>query len=89
MALYTIELTDSEITTLGWAADRGYFPTETYDNLSLAEGQPEDVDKNTLRTWELEEHAAWAISEHDPHSLFACIGDDLLRKLLELEQAIV
>lgn len=47
---------------------------------------------NFEATYEIPEHAAWAISEQrldDSDSLFACIGEPLLAKLLELELKIV
>lgn len=87
---YTIQLTGDEVSTLGWATNRGYFPEETFSAMHLAEGQDEEGDG--LLTWEIPEHAAWAISmqrEDDPHSLFACIGGDMLERLLELENSIV
>lgn len=90
---YQIRLTDAEMDTLGWAANRGYFPAETYDKLHLADGEPEETDDvHTERLWEMPEHAAWAIldlREDDPDALFACIGGELLEKLIALEMSIV
>lgn len=89
---YQIRLTDREVETLAWATDRGYFPEEAYDDLSLKDGESEEVDKNTLRTWELSEAAAWSIPmarEEDEYALFNSIGGDLLNKLCELEHSIV
>ena len=93
---YTITLTDSEISTLGWAANRGYFPSETFDAMHLADNEfdPDngDVPPNMPRKWVIAEHAAWAITmlrEEDPDACFACLGDPLLEKLLTLENSIV
>lgn len=90
--MYHIILTDAEVETLAWAADRGYFPIETYDAMHLADGEPEDVASNVERKWLIPEHAAWAITqlrEEDEHACFTCIGDPLLSKLLDLENSIV
>lgn len=89
---YTITLTDSEVSTLGWAANRGYFPAETFDKMHLADGEPEVIYAWDERNWEIPEHAAWAITlqrEEDPHSLYTCIAGELLEKLLTLENSIV
>ena len=90
--MYKIVLSDAEIATLAWCADRGYFPLATYDGLTLADDESEDVDNHTPRVWTLAESDAWPILEHreeDSHSLFACIGGELFDKLLELEGSIV
>jgi hypothetical protein len=96
MSNYTIELTDNELSTLGWAVDHGYFPAETYDAMHLTDGEPNDFEKhlfdNISRSWSIPEHAAWAITlsrEDDPHALFTCIGGSLLEKLIHLENQIV
>ena len=89
---YTIQLTDDEIATLGWATNRGYFPEDTYRKMHLADNEPEEVFRDEPRTWEIPEHAAWAIIMHrdvDPHSLYTCIGGKLLEKLLQLENQII
>jgi hypothetical protein len=93
---YTITLSDSEISTLGWAANRGYFPASTFDAMHLADGEFDpsngDVPADMPRKWVIAEHAAWAITEQredDPHSLYTCIGGSLLEKLIELENQIV
>jgi hypothetical protein len=93
---YSITLSDKEVSTLGWAANRGYFPTETFDAMHLADDEFDpsngDVPRDLPRQWEIPEHAAWAISMHredDPDSLFACIGGSLLEKLINLENSIV
>lgn len=90
--MYTIKLTGNEVDTLAWATVRGYFPTETYDAMHLADGEPEDVAANVERLWQIPEHAAWAILTHrdeDSNSLYTCIGGELLEKLIELEQKII
>ena len=96
--MYKIKLTDAEMETLAWLTDRGYFPEETYDAMEVAY----DVDRKEYRdtseypnhewTWNIPEHAAWAISVHreeDPDSLYTCCSGSLLEKLLELEGSIV
>ncbi len=55
---YSIRLTDSELETLGWAASRGYWPTEAFDALVLAESEPEEAEDGQERLWLLPEHAA-------------------------------
>lgn len=87
---YSITLTNDEVSTLAWAADRGYFPTETYDAMHLVDG--EEDEPRDEHVWIIPEHAAWAIlmlREEDPHALFTCIGGDLLEKLITLENSIV
>ena len=89
---YDLVLTDNEKNTLAWCTDRGYFPEEAYDALTLADGEPEEVGYNTPRNWTMPEHAAWSIGElreNDPCACFACIGGDLLTRLLDLEESIV
>lgn len=89
---YTIQLTDDEIATLGWATNRGYFPEDTYRKMYLADGEPEEVFRDEPRAWNIPEHVAWSIITHreeDSHSLYTCIGGELLEKLLRLESQIV
>jgi hypothetical protein len=89
---YSLMLTDAEVETLAWLADRGYFPTELYDAMDPAEGEPEEVDRNVERRWVFPEHAAWSLKqleEDDPDAYLANLGDPLLGKILELEQNIV
>jgi hypothetical protein len=89
---YSITLSNNEVSTLGWAANRGYFPTETFDAMHLANDEFDPNNGDVPREWEIPEHAAWAISmqrEDDPDSLFACIGGSLLEKLINLENSIV
>lgn len=92
--MYEIILTGEEINHLSWLVNHGYFPTETYDALTLADGEPDDeeISDKLPRKWQIPEHAAWAISQHreeDPDSLFACTGGELLTKLIALENSIV
>lgn len=90
---YSITLTNKEVSTLAWATDRGYFPTETFDAMHLAIGeQDEPRVHDNEHVWIIPEHAAWAIPmlrEDDPHALFTCIGNPLLDKLIALENSIV
>lgn len=89
---YKIHLTDQEVSALGWAADRGYYPTEAYDKMHLADGESEDGGATIMRTWIIPESAAWSISamaEDDPDALFANLGGPLLSKLRDLEAKIV
>lgn len=94
--MYQIRLTPNELATLAWATDRGYFPEDTYDGLTYAECNPHAEDEQCPRDeeelYELGECDAHAIIEHrllDPHSLYTCIGEPLLSKLITLEQSIV
>jgi len=90
--MYYLDLTDDEMRTLAWAVDHGYFPEEAYDELELRDDQPERAPPGQTRAWQLPEHAAWSITMHreeDPDSLYACIGGELLEKLIELENKIV
>lgn len=85
---YQISLTEEEMDTLSWATERGYFPRETFDALE----QMESDEKEDETWWQIPEHAAWAIllqREDDPHSLYACLGGHLLKKLIDLENSIV
>ena len=89
---YSLMLTDGEVETLAWLADRGYFPGELYDAMDLAEGAEEMKDGSEERRWEFPEHAAWSLlelREEDPHAYLANMGDPLLSKIQELEQGIV
>jgi hypothetical protein len=88
---YKIELTDGELSTLGWAVDRGYFPEATYRNMEPEEPGI-DLMPDQSQVWLIPEWATWDILAHeqeDPDSLFACIGEPLLGKLLKLKEEIV
>jgi len=90
--MYILNLTDGEVKTLGWLADRGYWSQEAYDNMHLVDGEPEEVDGDTERKWEIEEHAAWDIltcKDEDLDAYLTCCGQPLLRKLVGLEVSIV
>ena len=90
--MYEIRLSDAELETLGWAANRGYWPHEAYDALALAEGEPEEARPDQERLWHLPEHAAWSITDlaaDDPAAYLSCIGEPLRGKLLALEMQIV
>lgn len=89
---YTISLNDREVSALAWAVDRGYFPEEAYDKMSLADGEQEDVGSNTQRMWEIPESAAWSISsmlEDDPDAFLSSIGGELHDKVMKLVEKIV
>ena len=89
---YQIKLSDAEVATLDWASNRGYFPRETYHEMYLADGEPEECPITFERTWVIPEPAAWAISDlanDNPHALFSSIGSPLVDKLIELWQSIV
>tara|TARA_R110000796_G_scaffold252537_1_gene387449 strand:- start:412 stop:711 length:300 start_codon:yes stop_codon:yes gene_type:complete len=95
-AAYTISLSDWEIESLAFCADRGYFPTETYDGLTLTDGEPEEGEPGYSfkgeRVWELQEHAAWPLSNlanDDPDAFLACLGDKTLEKVINLWNSIV
>jgi len=48
--------------------------------------------KDCEYTYNIPENKAWAISqqrEEDSHSLYSCIGGELLKKLIKLESEIV
>ena len=97
--MYQNKLSDDEIETLGWLTDRGYFPKETYDAMSVIEAEDRDYfsdltyeRKHREWIWDIAEHAAWAILTHredDSESLYACCCGNLLDKLEELEKKIV
>lgn len=95
--MYRINLTDAEMRTLAWAAAHGYFPEEAYDEMHLADDafdpdDPDEVPMHMERPWVIPEAAAWSIPtlrEEDPDACFACIGGDLLEKLVDLEEKIV
>ena len=94
---YHLTLSPYELRSLAWATDRGYVPEELYDHLRLelihaAPGDELDPYDRTPYTVPVPEHVAWSISdhrEHDPDSLWACLGGDLLDRLVELEERIV
>lgn len=99
---YSIKLTDGEIADLSWAVNHGYFPKETYHAMDLSESEAIEreraeeygatLDQNREWTYEIPEHAAWAISmqyEENPESLFACMGGNLLSKLRTLQDSII
>ena len=90
--MYSLTLTDAEVSTLAWLTDRGYWPGEAYDAMALADGEPEEVAADTPRRWEIPESAAWSVSmlaDEDPGAFLTCCGDPLLSKLLALWQSIV
>ncbi len=94
MSAYEINLSDAEVNTLAWLSDRGYWPDEAYDAMSLHESEVEEgsTDLGKLRRWEIPEHAAWSITElanEDPDAFLTCCGSPLLEKLVELWQSIV
>jgi hypothetical protein len=85
---YELKLTDAEVNTLAWLADRGYFPTEIYDNMQLIDTH-DGIEEST---WTFPEHIAWSLlelREEDPDAYLACLGEPLLSKILELEENIV
>lgn len=89
--MYEIKLTDNEIQALGFAANRGYFPTSVYDNLTLKEDQPERVHEDILRIWELEEadiHNLSLAQEEDEHAFLACMSSEICRKVRELMEKV-
>ena len=98
---YSLTLSPHELHSLAWATDRGYCPEELYDALYVAlrdaheTATGEEILDNYSRTpytVTVPEHVAWSITdhrEHDPDSLWACIGGDLLERLLDLEEAVV
>ncbi len=97
---YFIKLTAAEIKTLGWVANRGYLPKETFDAMNITAEDQEKIEameaanevNDFEATYEIPEHAVWAISdlrENDPDAFYACLGGELLVKLLNLENSIV
>ena len=83
-----ITLTQDELHTLAWAADRGYFPEDLYDRLAavMAESDSE------YTTIEVPQRALWSLlelREEDPDAYLTCIGHPLLGKILALEGEIV
>lgn len=101
---YKIKLTDAEIETLARAVSHGYFPSESYDDWTMTEKsqiEAERMEDYGTRgqnhsthefEYEISENAAWAITmqrSEDSDSLFACIADPLLGKLILLENSIV
>lgn len=82
--MYELRLTDREVDTLGWLADRGYFPELLFDEMFTSENDPE--------LYLIPEHAAWSLidlRENDPDAYLSCLGDPLLSKIIKLEQDIV
>ena len=90
--MYTIQLTDNEVSTLSWLTDRGYWPTDAYKGMNLCDDEPEDVEYNVERMWQIEEHDAWSISEmadSDGETFLTCCVDPLLTKLINLWESLV
>lgn len=100
--MYYINLSNEEITTLGWAVQRGYFPAITFDELTITKenlqeyylDEEQGIDNSDKKEYkyELPEFAAWEITrqrEENSHSLYSCFGGKLLQKLLKLESEIV
>lgn len=98
---YSLTISPRELHSLAWATDRGYCPEELYDHVAsaladavyTATGQDplDDLDR-TEYTVEIPEHVAWSIPdhrEHDPDSLWACLGGELLGRLLDLEESVI
>lgn len=89
--MYKLKLNSKEVETLGWLADRGYFPTELYDGMFLDEGEDEpSIDRES--TYIIPEHIAWSLLElrdSDSDAYLSCLGDPLLSKIAKLEGEIV
>lgn len=71
---YKITLTQPEIKTLAWLADRGY-DCGMYDSLA---NETRDESDDSVATYEIPEHKAWEIYEASecPDSGFACLDWD-------------
>lgn len=96
-APYSLTLTEHELESLHWLAARGYFPTDLADHLStqLTEQAEENSTHDRHRTeytLPIPEHVAWSLimlREEDPDAYLACLGGDLLDRVLKLESEIV
>jgi|2_EtaG_2_1085320.scaffolds.fasta_scaffold25719_2 hypothetical protein len=98
--MYHLLLTDREVDTLAWLTERGYFPKSIYDDMALADGEPEhnamtDCDPlppMIVRKWVFSESAAWGLPElqrDDPGAYLSCLGGDLLDKVNALAERII
>lgn len=98
---YQITLSIGELETLQWAANRGYFPKNVLDEMEMTnesaeqsrlDEESQDISNSNQYTYNIPEHVAWEITKQrqdDPHSLYTCIGGELLEKLVKLENSIV
>ena len=87
---YSLTLSLWELESLAFCADRGYFPTELYDHL-LGEIDDEK-DHKAQQVIGIPEHVAWSLTElreEGPDAYLACLGGDLLTRIIELEESIV
>ena len=88
---YKITLNADELKTLYWLSARGYFPELLLDEMTLADDTADDQTKGDLE-YNIPEFAAWSLfelREEDPDAYLACLGGDLLNKVLTLESEIV
>lgn len=89
--MYEITLSDSEVKTLGWLANHGYWPTEAYEEMALRDDQTEECDEGQERVYTIPIHAAWSIldlADDDPAAFLSCTGPSLQDKCIELWQSI-
>lgn len=95
---YTLRLTAGELDSLGWLADRGYFPGEIFDKMQPPDDWCTDAngfyvpDESGEILYVIPEHVAWSLPElerEDPDAYLACMGEPLLSKVLALAESIV
>ena len=94
--MYKILVSEWECESLNWLALRGYFPQEMADCIwrSIATYQDAENCLDRKRPWNvgIPEHVAWSLlelRENDPDAYLACLGGDMLEKVLKLEGEIV
>lgn len=94
--MYTLTLTDGELKSLAWVADRYISAQVLYDSLTCNDTCERDMCPCDCKetTYNLQEHEVWdymeALKEEDGNQLVPpCIGGTLSEKLINLYQSIV
>jgi hypothetical protein len=89
---YQVKLTPKEMQTLGWMADRGYFPEDVYDAMTLANGEDENAGPLTEQVWDIPEHIAWLLLGEDgmeSTAFLTCAASELASKIYRLCEEVV
>ena len=98
---YALTLSEWELDSLNWLADRGYFPEKLADwigsnplDTGIYQQKETNPDHKQVTLYEIgiPEHIAWTLTElrdSDPDAYLACLGGQTRNKILSLEMQIV
>ena len=82
--VYTVKLTAQQFDTTESLAEKGYFPHSFF--IEPEQFWSEDESEVTIA---VPEHIAWDLLEHDKHSLYTCMSDELVEVWEMFKQEIV